>query len=75
MSKPSAPPPSPVLTPQEAGVYLGLDRLGSPDPAATVRRWAMKGELGYVIIGGHMAFLADQLDLFLSSRRKGAGGR
>lgn len=63
---------SPVLTPKEAALYLGLDRLGCAHPEKTVRSYVNRGLLECVMIGGRMAFLRDQLDRLLQSRRRSA---
>lgn len=60
---------SPVLTPKEAALYLGLDRLGCAHPEKTVRSYVNRGLLECVKLGGRMAFMRDQLDKLLNARR------
>lgn len=56
----------PVLTPAEAGTYLGMHKLGVVNPAASVRHLVKKRDLRSVNISGRMAFVRSDLDEYLT---------
>ncbi|MEM6260762.1 MAG: hypothetical protein AAGI37_21145, partial [Planctomycetota bacterium] len=66
---------SAVLTPAEAGEYLGLRKLGVASPAAGVRHLVKTRALRSVNVLGRMAFVRSDLDEYvtrLSTSRKGS---
>ncbi|MEM1026834.1 MAG: helix-turn-helix domain-containing protein [Planctomycetota bacterium] len=57
---------SPVLTPEQAAAYLGLDRLGVKNPASRVRYLVKKGRLRSTKVLGRLAFTRADLDEYLA---------
>ncbi|MEM9913485.1 MAG: helix-turn-helix domain-containing protein [Planctomycetota bacterium] len=66
---------SPVLTPDEAARYLGLDKLGVTKSADRVRYLVKKGRLRSIKVLGRTAFQRCDLDEYLVRHASPSGGR
>lgn len=63
-------PCPPLLTEDEAVVYLRLDTLGVQRPRRTLKRYRDEGKLVAVPIGNHLFYRQADLDAFIESQRR-----
>ena len=58
---------APLLTPEEAARFLGLDRVGLKNPGATLTYLRRTRQIGFVTIAGKVMFTKKHLEDFISA--------